>query len=207
MTRSEIDTFFQTLTPDTIYGLCDQALIDSLDITLDAFAAICRHHDVALIQYRNKTGTEAEVAEQLQRLRILWDGVLIVNDRWSLHHLCDGVHLGQEDLQVLGGTALSAASALRERLGDACIIGLSTHNEKEITEANALPIDYIGLGAYRSSGTKEDAAVLGEALDRLASASRHPVAAIGGITFEDRFEHARMRVMGSALAKKGSEWK
>jgi thiamine-phosphate pyrophosphorylase len=79
------------------------------------------------------------------------------------------------------------------------MIGLSTHNKEEIEAANLLDLDYIGLGAYRATNTKEDAAPLQEKLDALAALSRHPVAAIGGVRFDDEFEHVAYRVISGAL--------
>jgi thiamine-phosphate pyrophosphorylase len=207
MTRSEIDAFFTSLHPNAVYGLCDQALLDAHDFTLKAYTDLCRQEDVALIQYRSKGTDPVQVRAQLAELRGLWDGVLIINDHWQMQDLCDGVHIGQEDLEVFGDDAEAAAAALRDLVGPSCILGLSTHNLKEIETANRLPIDYIGLGAFRATGTKCDAAVLGEDLDALAAASLHPVAAIGGVGFDDHFEHARMRVMGSALLNKAKTWK
>jgi thiamine-phosphate pyrophosphorylase len=207
MTRSEINAFFDTLPPNAIYGLCDRALLDAFDLSLEQYAAHCRRESVSLIQYRNKHDDPERAASELKTLRNCWDGVLIVNDRWQLHTHCDGVHIGQDDLAAFGPDALTAAAQLRREVGDACILGLSTHNAAEIATANTLPIDYVGLGAFRATDTKSDAAVLGDALDALASASLHPVAAIGGVTYEDRFEHARMRVMGSAFFKGARAWK
>ena len=65
--------------------------------------------------------------------------------------------------------------------------------------ANLLDLDYIGLGAYRATNTKEDAAPLQEQLDDLAALSKHPVAAIGGVRFDDMFENVSYRVISSAL--------
>lgn len=203
MTRSDINAFFAALPSNAVYGLCDQVLLDAYGLTPERYCALCRGEGVSLIQYRNKSADTEAVAETLAKLRSLWDGVLIVNDRWRLHTLCDGIHLGQDDLAAFGPDPDAAVAALRAQVGEACIVGLSTHNAGEIAAANRLDIDYVGLGAYRATGTKEDAAVLGESLDALAAASVHPVAAIGGVGFEDRFDHARMRVMGSALIKRG----
>jgi len=207
MTRSEIDLFFGTLPPNAVYGLCDRALLDTYGLSLETYCGLCRHKGVSLIQYRDKHASPAEMTDRLRTLRNLWDGVLIVNDRWELHALCDGVHIGQDDLARLGPDAPSAAKALRQAVGEGCIVGLSTHNADEIDAANRLPVDYVGLGAFRATGTKGDAAVLGIDLDTLAAVSVHPVAAIGGVRFADRFEHAAMRVMGSALMKEADAWK
>lgn len=207
MTRSEIDTFFTSLSANAIYGLCDQALLDHYNLTFESYVSLCADEQVSLIQYRTKEQNIDLVSERLDHLRGLWNGVLIVNDHWQLCEHCDGVHLGQDDLVSIDSDSRRAAQMLRDRLGTDAIIGISTHNADEIAQANELPIDYIGLGAFRATGTKQDAAVLGADLDTLARASRHPVAAIGGVGFEDRFAHARMRVMGSALMRKACAWK
>lgn len=206
MTRSEIDAFFAALPSNALYALCDQALLDTFNLSLKTYVDRCRTLGVPLIQYRAKGADADAVAERLTALRDLWDGLLIVNDHWRLSSFCDGLHVGQDDLLAFGGDPATAAAALREAVGPDCIVGLSTHNAAEIAAANHLPVDYIGLGAFRATGTKTDAAVLGAELDALAAASRHPVAAIGGIGFDDRFKHARMRVMGSALMR-GNAWK
>jgi hypothetical protein len=66
------------------------------------------------------------------------------------------------------------------------IVGLSTHNETEILEANGFSLDYIGLGAYRDTSTKDVSNVLGKRCSYLAKISRHPVGLIGGVKLEDR---------------------
>ncbi len=79
-------------------------------------------------------------------------------------------------------------------------MGISTHNKEEIEEANSLNVDYIGLGAYRQTATKEDASVGGEALIELAKISKHPVGIIGGVKMIDIFpEHIKYKVIGSGL--------
>lgn len=206
MTRSEIAAFFSSLGPNALYALCDQSLLDAYDVSFESYVARCRHYGAELIQYRNKNADDAAAEKALMTLRRLWDGVLIMNDRWELHTLCDGIHVGQEDLLRFGTTPERAAETLRGRAGDDCIIGLSTHNPAEIAVANTLRIDYIGLGAYRATPTKTDALVLGDRLESVASRSVHPVAAIGGIGFDDRFERVAMRVMGSALLR-DETWK
>ena len=88
---------------------------------------------------------------------------------------------------------------IRQEIGDK-IFGLSTHNRAEIEEANKLDIDYIGLGAYRSTGTKKDAKVVGAPLLEIAKISKHPVAIIGGVRLEDEFEAPiEYKVIGSGL--------
>lgn len=190
------------LPPNTIYALCDQALLEHFGLDVHTYIQRCRCHHAEVIQYRNKTDDDETVLRTLSQLRRLWGGILIVNDRWRLAAECDGVHIGQEDLAAVAGDPGRAIAALRAEIGEDAIIGLSTHNADEIDAANGLDVDYIGLGAYRATGTKDNARVLADRLDGLAMRSKHPVAAIGGVRFEDRFEHVAFRVMGRALFEK-----
>ena len=185
--------------PVRLYALCDQKILDQRGITLEAFVALCKHHNAEIIQYRNKSNDTDFITTQLKKLRILWDKTLIINDRLMLHSFCDGVHLGQEDLQKIDTDLDKAIKKIRMIIGEEKLLGISTHNETEIRSANHVDLDYIGLGAYRSTGTKEEAKVLGSRLDTLASLSKHPVAAIGGVKLTDVFEYVTYHVIASAL--------
>jgi len=182
-----------------LYALCDQDTLDNKNTTLEAFVALCRKHDAQIIQYRNKGKDIGFISEQLSKLRRLWSKTLIINDAFELHPFCDGVHLGQEDLRRVDSDPRFAVEKIRSIIGREKMIGLSTHNREEIEAANLMDLDYIGLGAYRATSTKKDAAPLQERLDELAAFSRHPVAAIGGVRFDDSFEHVAYRVISSAL--------
>ena len=199
MTHAQKDAFFATLPSNALYALCDQALLERNALSLRQFVILARTYNAVIIQYRYKHGRLDQVREQLKALRALWDGVLIVNDFVALASECDGVHIGQSDLMLYAETPLAAAHAVRMKIGEDAIFGLSTRNSDEIVLANTMPVDYIGLGAYRVTGTKSNTVMLGNALDMLAATSEIPVAAIGGVTFDDRFDYAAMRVMGSAL--------
>jgi len=67
--------------------------------------------------------------------------------------LVDGVHLGQEDLKSIDVNPYNAVSKVRDKIKDK-VLGLSTHNLREIQIANSLKVDYIGLGSYRTTETK-----------------------------------------------------
>ena len=184
-----------------LYALCDQALLERAGCSLEDFVTICRKHHAEIIQYRNKDAETETVKKRLIALRKLWDGFLIVNDRYELASYCDGVHIGQEDLSKIDDDPKRALAALRAAIGEDKIVGLSTHNEEEIAVANGLDLNYIGLGAYRATGTKAVDHILGERLDSLAADSRHSVAAIGGVVLADRFEHVTYHVVGSGLLR------
>jgi len=132
-----------------------------------------------LVQIRDK-GTPLD--ELLTDLRRCIDfarerGVtLIVNDRCDLALCCGahGVHLGQDDLP---------AEAARALMGRGRIIGLSTHNLRQVHASAPLAIDYIGYGPVYATSTKEAASpVVGVRRLRAAcGAAVWPVVAIGGI--------------------------
>jgi len=182
-----------------LYALCDQSTLDNKNISIEAFVDLCIRYNAQVIQYRNKSEDFDYITEQLVKLRQLWSKTLIVNDAFLLHPFCDGVHLGQEDLLTVDTNPYFAIDKIRNIIGTNKMIGLSTHNKEEIEIANLLDLDYIGLGAYRATSTKEDAEPLKQQLDELAALSKHPVAAIGGVRFDDEFEYVSYRVISSAL--------
>lgn len=182
-----------------LYALCDVEMLRAKGLTLESYVENVRRNAGEVIQYRNKTGDIAEAKSDLIRLRSLWDGFLIVNDRYELAPFCDGIHIGQEDLALIDSDPKRAVKILKSVIGDDKIIGLSTHSREEILTANELPLNYIGLGAFRPTATKSDAKVLGDTLDELAAFSVHPVAAIGGVRKDDLFLNVTYHVIGSGL--------
>jgi len=183
-----------------LYALCDQELLDSKGISLEEFVEIAKKNEAEVIQYRNKNADVAFIKQQLITLRRLYDGFLIVNDAYELIEFCDGVHVGQEDLKKIDSDISKAVKILRSVIKKDKILGISTHNEKEVLEANELDLNYIGLGAYRGTTTKKDvSSILGDKLDDIASKSKHFVAAIGGVKKSDTFKHVTYHVIGSGL--------
>ncbi|MEA3372476.1 MAG: thiamine phosphate synthase [Campylobacterota bacterium] len=182
-----------------LYALCDEETLVRKNSSLETFVNLCRSKNAEIIQYRSKNGDTASIKSSLIQLRKLWDGFLIVNDRYELTPYCDGVHIGQEDLLAIDADPAKAVETVRSVIGTDKIIGISTHNAEEISKTNELDINYIGLGAYRPTTTKDVSTVLENKLDALAAKSEHPVAAIGGVRFDDTFEHVTYHVIGSAL--------
>ncbi len=182
-----------------IYALIDTALMRRYRIDIVTVAVFLKSNGIAIAQYRNKEGSENECHRDLELLREHYDGTIIVNDRIDRIDLADGLHLGQEDLSAIDKDPVKAVEKVRKRIGGKTL-GLSTHNREEIEIANTLDLGYIGLGALRPTSTKEVESIGGEALLEIAKDSRHPVAIIGGVRWEDRFEEPiRYKVLGSAL--------
>lgn len=140
------------------------------------------------IQFRMKNTTtqifndQAEKALHLARER---GATFIVNDdvRVAKQLQADGVHLGKEDMDPL---------IAREILGDDKIIGCTANTIEDIHYLRTLPIDYIGLGPFRFTGTKKKLSpIIGqegyvEIMQQLAGLSMDiPIIAIGGILVQD----------------------
>ena len=133
---------------------------------------------VNVVQYRRKTGSDAEkfaLGTKLRRLCAEAGIPFLVNDDLELARQldADGVHLGQED-----GDPAEA----RRRLGPKRILGVSTHNLDEALRAEAAGADYIGFGAMYPSTSKNITFLAGPAaLGEVRRRVRIPMVAIGGI--------------------------
>ncbi len=182
-----------------LYALCDQNLLNAHNITLHEYLKHISKYKIKILQYRNKASNINYIKQQLKIIRKTYNGCLIINDYVELVPFCDGLHLGQEDLYKINSNAIKAISWLRQTLGYKKIIGLSTHNKQEVISSNSLTIDYIGLGAYRNTNTKEIDNILGDMIDEIAAISKHKVAAIGGVRLNDRFQNITYLVLGRGL--------
>jgi len=183
-----------------LYALCDQELLDKKGFSIEEFVSLAKENNAEIIQYRNKSADAKFIKEQLIKIRKLYNGFLVVNDKYELVEFCDGVHLGQEDLKKIDADIGKAVKILRKVISGDKILGISTHNTREVLEANKFDLNYIGLGAYRDTTTKKDiSGVLGSKLDEIAKSSKHLVAAIGGVKFEDKFDNITYHVIGSGL--------
>jgi thiamine-phosphate pyrophosphorylase len=103
--------------------------------------------------------------------------LLIVNDRPDVARIAgaDGVHVGQDDL---------APGEARHLLGEAAIIGVSTHSLAQVAAAGTSGADYVAVGPVFATTTKQRPdPVVGLSLVRAARAGLAvPLVAIGGIT-------------------------
>ncbi len=134
---------------------------------------------VGILQYRNKTGSEAGILVDARAMREAADErmLLILND-WpelAVEAGFDGVHVGQTDANP---------AEARRIVGPESIVGISTHNEAQLRAADAKRVDYIAIGPVFATATKENPdPVVGLDGVRMARAMTcKPLVAIGGIT-------------------------
>ncbi|MBT8349545.1 MAG: thiamine phosphate synthase [Sulfurovum sp.] len=185
-----------------IYALVDKETLIQKSVSLQAHIQhISTLSNIPILQYRNKSASMEEKKEDLLLIRQYYDGSLIINDTIELIEYADGLHVGQEDIRKYSVNLVNAVKLIREKIGTK-LLGLSTHDKAEISEANTIDLDYIGLGAYRATDTKSEANVGGETLLEAAKHSKHPVGIIGGVRLDDSFEAPIVyKVIGSGLYK------
>jgi thiamine-phosphate pyrophosphorylase len=125
---------------------------------------------------------------------------LIINDNVDIakESKADGVHLGKTDMDP---------SVARKVLGDDVIIGGTANTFDDIKELAGKRVDYIGLGPFRFTTTKEKLSpVLAlegyrRIMHQCASEEINmPVIAIGGILKEDVMPLLQAGVYGVAVA-------
>ncbi len=132
-----------------------------------------------ILQYRNKSFFSRKAFEEASRIAELCKSagaLFVVNDRADIAKLLgSALHLGQDDL---------APADARRILPAPSIIGFSTHNEQQLRDGDAEPVDYLAIGPIFSTGSKlnPDPVVGVDRLRSLRALTSKPLVAIGGIT-------------------------
>ncbi len=181
-----------------LYVLCDYETLLKKNISLEKFVNLCKKKDVKIVQYRDKISSLEEQKTNLLYFKSQLNIPIIINDKIDLIDFADGLHVGQEDLQAINKDKKLAIKLIRLKIKDK-LLGLSTHNELEILEANGLNLDMIGLGAYKNTSTKDVSTILGDKISYLAKISKHPVCAIGGVKIDDIIKNIKFNVVGSGF--------
>ena len=189
---------FKLEASNLLYVLCDYETLVKKNISLEKFVNLCQKKDVKIVQYRDKTSSIEDQKINPLYLKSELNIPIIINDKIELIEYADGLHLGQEDFFKIHKDKKIAIKLIRLKIKDK-LLGLSTHNEIEILEANELPLDMIGLGAYKNTSTKDVSTILGSKISYLAKISKLPVCAIGGVQINDDIENIRFNVVGSAF--------
>jgi thiamine-phosphate pyrophosphorylase len=154
----------------------------------------------SILQLRAKRQTPREVLALLRRLKpmcLAAGTLLFANDRPDLALLAgaDGVHVGQDDLEL--GDVRKLPGALR--------VGVSTHDAAQLEQALSLRPDYVAFGPIFATSSKEGAdPALGLAeLARAAARARQatiPLVAIGGLTLSVASELARYGALAAVIS-------
>jgi len=155
------------------------------------------------IQLRVKNQPEEKVLELALEARKLCDAFsakLIVNDfpQVALQAKADGLHLGLQDMPVLQA---------REIVGNEMIIGGTANTFEHLRQRVAEGVNYIGLGPFRFTKTKEKLSpILGLAGYAAIMQQMHeapitmPIIAIGGIELTDIAAIMQTGVYGVAVS-------
>ena len=162
-----------------LYAITDSTLL--ADGRLLPYAEAALKGGARLLQYRDKTGSDATRLREAEALRQLCErhgATLIINDDAELAARLDvGLHLGQEDGSLADARAL---------LGGRAIIGATCHARPELAEqARREGASYVAFGRFFNSSTKPGAPAA--TLELIEQARRQidlPIVAIGGVTLD-----------------------
>ena len=164
-----------------VYLVTDQA--SCLHHSLDTIVSEAIRAGVCLVQLREKTIDTRSFLNKALAIKAILEPFripLIINDRVdiALASGANGVHIGQSDMPY---------KTARRLMGPDAIIGLSVETWEDVTTAQDLSVDYIGVSPVFSTPTKTDTkepwGIAG--LERIKAYSRHPLVAIGGINLSN----------------------
>ncbi len=133
---------------------------------------------VRIIQHRFKDGKDSQNLKDaivIKKLCSKYNALFIINDRIdiALASDADGVHLGQEDIDI---------KFARRILGFSKIIGVSANKSSEIKRALENGCDYLGIGPVFETPIKRNKKPLGvEKIKKISSNLPIPFFVIGGI--------------------------
>lgn len=155
------------------------------------------------VQFRTKILSEQDTIDQalaIQKVTKQYGGQIIINDKWELAHdlKLDGVHVGLVDTPI---------NEIRSKVNPDFIIGGTSNSFEHIQMHTKHGADYIGLGPFRFTSTKEKLSpVLGlNGYSNIISECNKanislPIIAIGGITTEDCQDILNTGIHGVAIA-------
>ena len=172
-------------------------------LSISEFVKIAQKQNPVYIQYRDKSNNTDRIIENIKKLKSYTMTKIIINDFFELLPYCDGLHLGQDDIDKLQKKLKISKKQdlfkIIKKLHPDKIFGISTKTEQQILQANRFDIDYIGIGAYRDTTTKQVDSVLGERISYMAKISHHKTCAIGGVKPGDYIAHIDYLAICSGL--------
>jgi len=162
-----------------------------------------KHSNAQWIQLRVKDKEQTEwfeIGRKAKSILADTDIKLIINDNVYLAKEIDayGVHIGKEDMDV---------AEAREVLGSDKIIGGTANTYDDIIRLTEAGVDYIGLGPYRETKTKDKLSPIIQyfgyevILKKLElNKIKTPIIAIGGIQVDDIVKLMLTGVSGVAIS-------
>ena len=198
-----------TLPP--VYPILDTVTLDRLHLGWVAAAEALIDGGAAILQIRHKAFWSRDTfaqAERIARICRLAGVLFVVNDRADYAAVLNadgaatvGLHVGQEDLSPVDARLV---------IGEAAILGYSTHSAEQVREVVKLEspitareadvgagrgpegpprIDYLAFGPVFPTASKDrpDPTVGIAGLKAVRSLTRKPLVAIGGITRDNAF--------------------
>ncbi len=161
-----------------VYLVTDQDLC--LGRSLTSVVADAVRAGIACVQLREKTLPTRYFLNQALALKPILAAAgipFIINDRVdiALAAGANGVHLGQSDMPC---------ETARRLLGPDALIGLSVETWEDVTEAQDLEVDYLGVSPIFATPTKTNTKTPWglDGLAEIRAYSRHPLVAIGGLS-------------------------
>jgi len=177
-----------------VYAVTDRTWLNGNTLEQQVEQAI--KGGATLIQLREKELSYDAFLEQAIQLKKVTDKYhipLIINDNVDIAKAvdADGVHVGQKDME---------AGAVRQKLGENKIIGVSVQTIEQALLAQKQSADYLGVGAVFSTSTKLDASEVSfETLQKICQAVSIPVVAIGGISTQNILQLKNSGIDGVAV--------
>lgn len=138
-----------------------------------------------------------KIAEGTKLICLKYGAKLIINDNVQIAKeiFADGVHLGKDDLNP---------KEARKILGNNFIIGGSTNTMEDVKWQMENGCDYVGIGPYRFTSTREKLnPVLGlDGIKKIAEqfGKKIPMIAVGGIKLEDVEQLMKTGIHGVAVS-------
>ncbi len=177
-----------------VYAVTDRTWLNGSTLKQQVEQAI--KGGATLIQLREKELSYTAFLEQAIQLKKVTDKYhipLIINDNVDVAKAvnAEGVHVGQKDME---------AGAVRQKLGENKIIGVSVQTVEQALLAQKQGADYLGVGAVFSTSTKLDASEVSfETLQKICDAVSIPVVAIGGINAQNIMQLKNSGINGVAV--------
>jgi thiamine-phosphate pyrophosphorylase len=161
-----------------VYPIIDTATLGRLDLDPIAAAEAMLEGGAQILQLRHKAFWSRDIfhlAERIQHLCRQANSLFVVNDRADYAAILGAaLHVGQDDL---------TPTDARRVIGPSAILGYSTHNVAQLTEAPPT-VDYLAFGPLFTTVSKDrpDPTVGIEGLRAIRALTDKPLVAIGGIT-------------------------